>query len=761
MFDMFNPDKPIQTNQDDLLNRSGFSKMFAKTLANLDKDETFTIGLYGKWGTGKTSLINMVKEELVCSQDRYLVVVHFEPWNFSDENQLLSQFFIHLSNELKSKKDKSLEIIGNALDKYSDAFEIAKVIPYLGSPLAVFGKLVTKNVARKMKKGPDGQDISKQKEIVIDLLKNQDRQILIIIDDIDRLSNEQIRKIFQLVASVANFPKIIYLLAFDKTIVTNALEKVQEGSGEDYLEKIIQIPIQVPLMPENAIEEIFSHRLEMIYNGLDKPIFDLVYWQSRYDAYIEPFIKTLRDVNRLCNMVQFKLSSISSEVNFTDMVAISALEISLPEVYDWVKKNKYLLTRNQETAFMDGMKNEPQVTVQERNRRDIEALFQAEQNEAVRNEKVDKAIKFLSMLFPYYGRKMGLFGGTSFDSEHMKKNQIAHFSKFDRYFHLDLNQVGIKRSELKQAIDEMDVKELGKLMLEKDREENGRELFQEIKNRIGNIPEERIRVIHQAIVSVTGEINDVRTMSMPFITIRSAAKYLADELLRKVTPEKRKELLIEEIQNADMVSLECLSHIILRIEWAYGNLNDTNGVNPENQLVTPEELQQLANEFCDKTAELLRKNCLFDLDDWTGVFLLLENFSPNVAQNYLGKALDDEKNVLNYLRCCVDIVEDSSDHKVKANYKNFLTDEKILESISKLRRNKGFYSLSNLIRKYSACFYIVLTGKQDIEKLVSYTEINELLSVWRKEDGQPLDTYEGKHESTNGFQQGVSIRSNI
>lgn len=75
-----------------------------------------------------------------------------------------------------------------------------------------------------MQKGLDERDVLKQKEQVIQLLKAQSNRILVILDDIDRLSNEQIRYVFQLITSVARFPNTTYLLVFDKEIVVEALK---------------------------------------------------------------------------------------------------------------------------------------------------------------------------------------------------------------------------------------------------------------------------------------------------------------------------------------------------------------------------------------------------------------------------------------------------------------------------------------------------------------------------------------------------------
>ena len=126
---MFYSDKPISAPTEDQLKRSGCAKLLAHALSNLESQDTFTVGLFGKWGCGKTSIVNMALSELEKAQQEFppneqMIVVHFEPWNFSDTNQLLTQFFIRLSNEFRSKGDTELAKVGDALQKYSEAFGV-------------------------------------------------------------------------------------------------------------------------------------------------------------------------------------------------------------------------------------------------------------------------------------------------------------------------------------------------------------------------------------------------------------------------------------------------------------------------------------------------------------------------------------------------------------------------------------------------------------------------------------------------------------
>ena len=231
---MYYSDKPNLTSEEDSLKRKYFAQLMAKALVNLQNADTFTVGLYGRWGNGKTSLVNMMLKEIEKNQieQEKLLIVHFEPWNFSNTDQLLEQFFVRLTNVFHNSKDEKMKKVGEALEKYSEAFEMAEVIPYVGGLLALFGKKGSEALGKKLKKGIDEKDILKQKENVINLLSQQEKRVLIVIDDIDRLNNEQIRQVFQLITSVAKFPNTTYLLVFDKEIVVKALEKVQEGNGE-------------------------------------------------------------------------------------------------------------------------------------------------------------------------------------------------------------------------------------------------------------------------------------------------------------------------------------------------------------------------------------------------------------------------------------------------------------------------------------------------------------------------------------------------
>ena len=408
---MLYTDVPINKIEDDLLGRASFAKATARSLSRMQDSGTFTVGLFGKWGTGKTSLLNMILQEMTDLEkdnnpESKTIVIRFEPWNFSTTDQLLSQFFVRLINEFYSKTDKNLQKVSNAIEKYfMSLVSFTKLIPGVGDQINEIANSSFSLFKRKATKGAYETDIQQQKENVIKILESAHRRLLIVIDDIDRLNNDQIRCVFQLVTAVAKFPHTTYLLAFDKEIVARALEDVQKGSGEAYLEKVIQIPIQIPALWKGKIEDILFHRLDEIIaenNGFN---FDAKYWQKQYPACVKPFIQTLRDINRLCNSVRFKIQGLADDLNFTDIVAITALEIQYPTIYDWIISNKTLLTGGVDEHLIlasQWKKSDWEVVTTEQWKHLLNCTYKSPASV----QRLEEVTNSITHLFPFIGEKL-------------------------------------------------------------------------------------------------------------------------------------------------------------------------------------------------------------------------------------------------------------------------------------------------------------------------------------------------------------------
>lgn len=258
------------------------------------------------------------------------VIMHFNPWLFSGHNELIITFFNQLlvvlgkgnwTRDLKKKMAKFADILSESH------------LPYTSS---------AKLLARLLHS--EQESISEIKTKISELLFKQEEKLVVIIDDIDRLTVEEIRETFRLIKSVADFPNVVYLLAFAKEIVVRSLDGFQGNSGDAYLEKIVQLPLKLPPMYKIKLREIFYNQLEWILDATPEDLFDKNYLNNIYFYGIDHFIETPRDVIRLTNILNATYSPVHLEVNPVDFIAIGALQVYCPSVYDIIRNNEEAFT---------------------------------------------------------------------------------------------------------------------------------------------------------------------------------------------------------------------------------------------------------------------------------------------------------------------------------------------------------------------------------------------------------------------------------
>lgn len=727
-------DKPIIASTEDLLERKPFSQLLANTLINLKNTDTFTIGLFGKWGSGKTSIVNMALQEIIDSKTAEsddIVIVRFEPWHFSDSTQLLSQFFVRLSNEFKDKKDDRLKNIGKALEKYSSAFDLAKYIPKYGQIIGAFGKKGLSFLGKALQNSSEDLDILSQKQKVVELLNKQNCKILVVIDDIDRLSSEQIRQVFQLVSSVAKFPNTAYLLVFDKDVVIKALGKVQEGKGEDYLEKVIQMPIQIPEIPKEKLHNVLFDRLNAVLNNYPQTSFYKEHWQKIFSSCVSPFITNLRDINRLCNTLNFKLTTISTEIDFADMVAISSIEIGAPPIYEWIKEQKGLLTsgyvsqdigahkktQNEwHSIFLDKIKDLIKETVNEPDLETIAKIY----------------IEALSNLFPYFGQRIGNVFATIDSDMFRRKNLITHSEKFDRYFYYDLDQVFLKRDAIEQAVYSSNCEEFLSFLINEDNENRGTSAIQEVGAMVSELSSDRAKILFEALILSADKLKSHEKKNFLAIGTSTYAELLCIDLMEKISEEDRLKFLSSIINKATSETLEGIAVFINIIELAYGRLAANGTEHGYKKVFTLEQLLSIEKVFSEKVKITLSTSNLFEISDWRMILHLLQAFDQEFADEYLINAFKDNKNILSFLWDSTPAwIGVSVSYEIRDSYSKYLSKEQILKAINECVDSKEIFSLPNETIRRSAAFYLHSIGKVSWDGNISQEDADKLIDDWK------------------------------
>jgi len=734
---MYYSDNPIETSSEDFLDRKSFVKIFAKALLNSCNQDTFTIGLYGRWGSGKTSIINMTLNEIESIQDKLIerpIIIRFEPWHFSDSTQLLKQFLIRLANEFQSKKDKRTDKIGQALTRYSTAFEFAEYIPIpvANTLIAKIGKTSANHIGKRMQKNIDALDILKQKEHVVKLLSQADKKIIVIIDDIDRLSAEQLRQVFQLVSSVAKFPNTIYLLAFDKDLVVKALEKVQEGNGEDYLEKIIQMPIQIPDAQISKIHGILFKQLDTIIANYPDISFHDDHWKNLFAYCVAPFITNLRDVNRLSNALHFKLTEIAAEVDFTDMVSITAIEIGMPKLYDWIKMHKDFLVGNF-SAVEYNYKRDSQSECCKYFENELTPLIDRHIHLNYKSKTpIDAVLTCISLLFPLFGQKTGKGWIVYDDSEFRKRNYICSSEKFDRYFNLDVDAISIKKSMVQRVLFDLNIEQIEKSILNFNEKENGIEFLQEIYSAISDVSSNRAKIILSATIKVIPKLN-IYNNSLFGLSSYSYAEFIAYDLINQIDVAERFDFFKRIILDATKEILEPIASIINMVELSYGRLGAKGEERRDiKKIFELTELESLEQTFTERCKILLNEVSLFELSHWRMTYFLLKNFDNVFTMEYVSKKMKEDKNVVLFLSELVSRwVGSGVSYQIQDPPYEHISKERILEAIENLHNSKELFELDSEVQRRAAAFYLDANGQIPYRDAVSQKSADKLIEEWR------------------------------
>ena len=739
----YNSDRPIESANQDLLGRLTFSKQLAEAIFKYGGKDGLVIGLFGKWGTGKTSILNIVVNEInSLSEDSCdkPIIVKFSPWNYTDKDNLISLFFRVLKNKLDKDKDKDnlislffrvlknkLDIdkdeekrkkIGKALTDYSDALYALSLVPMVGSGLAILLKTIAKAQGAEFSKEVD-LDVTRNH--LEEVLSENHQKIVVIIDDIDRLTNSQIRDIFQLVKQVGNFPNIIYVLSMDRNVVCRALEEVHNIDGSEYLEKIVQIPFEIPALMKPQIREIFLAKL----NDTIKDIFDDITWNENYfnevfNNCIEPYIKTLRDVNRVINTFQFRYRLLYKETAFEDMLALTTIEVLDPQLYQWIGNNKDLLCSTSIHSLQSLYRDKKDYRIKICN--ELERLC----------INVDEAIKFLTTLFPVFENDIDERNVRCISSNIRESMRVAQEDRFNTYFVFDLSSVSIPRYIVSNCMNTLDFKCLMDTISKINDEGNIEYFIDELGALVSKIPYNRLKLLAKAILKKEFEFKVDSSSSFFMPSIFSKVEFLVESILSRIDDESERYSTIKDVlETATKNQLGVIASFINRIELSHGRLAG-NEEHKDNQIITLEHLEELEKTYVFKINEIIQSESIIDINHFYIAFYLWECLDKNRAQIYFKKILKEDINILKFV-CSIakrwNGTGGSGWYFVREHYSTYISADTIYKKIQEFdKRDLYKFTLDDQIKLAS---FVLNYEKSDNNYGVNEKLAKNLVNKWK------------------------------
>jgi len=434
-------DNPIENNLQDKFLRRRLAKNIADQITKYgDRKYSFSIGIVGQWGSGKSTFLNQIKNALGSYPDnKNNLFINFNPWQYADETNLTKAFLIEVEMKLRSHT----LLIGNINDYINQVFKNDR------SFLRVFFHAFFPS-----------RDIDKLQDSIKQSILKSKKRIIIFIDDVDRLHGNEVYEILTLIKNVGNMPNTIFILAYDKDYLIEALQDTVKNPQE-YLSKFFQVEFALSKIKnefiswelierlKNAFPDLLPVKSPDMQNSPNADQFDNIE-RLIQRLLAKELLKTVRDINKLLNALVINWPTFNNEVSFSDYLSLEILRLKYGNVYSLIKYADKRFLTNSDEVYIFGLNNvndslptnQSDTVSKKRSNQVLEKQFE----EFVSNNN-DRSLVVDILLDLFYDNEEDtrIMRGLMQKKEDLNKS-VRNVGRFEQYFQNDL--IGISYSEL-------------------------------------------------------------------------------------------------------------------------------------------------------------------------------------------------------------------------------------------------------------------------------------------------------------------------
>jgi predicted KAP-like P-loop ATPase len=623
-------DSPIITKEKDKLHRYPLANRIAGMINRFNENESYVVGIEGQWGSGKTSFINLILEELQTSDAQ---IVKFNPWNFSDQNELIKDFFNSLVDSLKQnvgneeEKIKKIKEYSSKLLKRSE-LTIAPELSFLGIKLK-FGE-----VRKLLNEKP----LEKQKESVNELLKELKRRIVIVIDDIDRLDADETKLVFKLVKITGNFFNTVFILAYDRGKVCERISE-QGIKGEEYLKKIVQVSFGLPKPDPQDTFSIFFSDIDEIIKDFNKKYWDDVRWGNLFHSGFNKLFPTIRDIKRYINSLRLDLEIIGKdEVNPIDFIGVEAIRVFAADVFSAIadEKHTFTTTDNYLVGF-DSRKEE------ERRKEICESVIKKAPNGL---SEIIKGI--IQQLFPQI---KGIYSNTHYGHDWQQgwRQQLRICSEdiFDKYFSLSIPSTAISEKSVKDLLGTItNDRDFIENLITIQKDDKLRLILDRLLDHLDELKDEEKEKLLINVFDFTECIKDRKQGLFDLQDIDTLTLRLGYQTLRRVSKELRLNFLIKILHNTESIFSPIHLVSVLNQEIEKAEKKESQ----EECLLAKEEIDGIKKKCVEKIKTAADGNVLWKNKGFAFLLYRWKDWGSEVAVNeYIAEMLKTDDGLFNFL----------------------------------------------------------------------------------------------------------------
>ena len=415
-------DQPVLSGEKDNLGRLPYAQRAADLIFRTHSFETSAVfGLSGPWGSGKTSLVNMI------------VDAKFTPWATSDVAGLLAEFHASLSEVLPKKKGEQVRRALAATAKV--AAPAANLIPVVGTAAAESVRVAADALA----KVPSWEAAFAKASAE---LKSLGRPILVVVDDIDRLHVDELMALLKVVRLLGRFDGVQYLLAYDDETLYRSMRSsnvvdARDGSAERFMEKIVQYPLFVPPM----LRHQQLARLNDALSAVTRVRAEDGVSEGRLGGLVDCFVSLLmtpRAIDRYIAQLRHHVPLLPpSEVDDEDVLLLTLIRVSFPAMFNALPRYRAELVSGHTGKMLF-----------DRKQLEYELFDVAPLLAVVPEGQTDIARRLLAALFPKIRGKDQLGSHAS-----GRRQSVQHEEYFDRYFAMGILGHDVSDVEVGAAVE--------------------------------------------------------------------------------------------------------------------------------------------------------------------------------------------------------------------------------------------------------------------------------------------------------------------
>ena len=375
-------DKPIECMEEDAFDLVEEAEKIAKEIRARNRAKTSSIAITAPWGGGKSSFLNLIRKQI--NEDEF-EIVYFVPRDSKSVQTIQEDFFSMIACVLAKYDSRCSHIIKDYMASLQ-LIDNRSMVEQLLSLYRIWDK-------------------DSLKDSIKESFAALKKRVLVIIDDFDRLSKEEILEVLKLIDGNAAFANLIFLTAYDKEQVNRVLGDTYQTPDACFVDKFFDVEFAIPFRPYIYIAKYIEETLYKQLNASDREGESIKQVITKHTSIFKEYIPTLRDAKRYINQVLLDYKIVRADVNVREYLLVQIIKYRFPKLYKDVYKGSFFVPI---TPFYNDsvvyLKND----------------LWSEDN---KSKEVSKILPVLELLFP---RENELY--------RMASGSVCNFSNFHKYF---------------------------------------------------------------------------------------------------------------------------------------------------------------------------------------------------------------------------------------------------------------------------------------------------------------------------------------